>query len=105
VGIALFTDEMQDIPPADVSALCAAMHELSQTGGPLRGRGLLPHLPSVLSAARLLGTAVPLRRSTGWTAAADQALRARPGRGRFPPARRSRPKRLMATHFVQAYGK
>src|SRR5262245_9503317 len=35
VGIALFVDEMQDIPAADVSALCAACHELSQTGRPL----------------------------------------------------------------------
>ena len=26
VGIALFVDEMQDIPAADVSALCAACH-------------------------------------------------------------------------------
>src|SRR5258707_4195961 len=53
VGIALFVDEMQDIPAADVSALCAACHELSQVGGPLivvwAG---LPHLPSVLSASK-----------------------------------------------------
>src|SRR5262249_59322381 len=35
VGIALFIDEMQDVPAADVSALCAACHELSQNGGPL----------------------------------------------------------------------
>ena len=35
VGIALFVDEMQDVPADDVSALCAACHELSQTGGPL----------------------------------------------------------------------
>jgi len=33
-GSPLFVDEMQDIPTADVSALCAACHELSQTGGP-----------------------------------------------------------------------
>ena len=52
-GIALFVDEMQDIPPADVSALCAATHELSQTGGPLIVVGAgLPHLPSVLSASK-----------------------------------------------------
>lgn len=53
VGIALFVDEMQDIAPADVSALCAACHELSQNGGPLIivGAGL-PHLPSVLSASK-----------------------------------------------------
>ena len=53
VGIALFIDEMQDIAPADVSALCAATHELSQTGGPLIVVGAgLPHLPSVLSASK-----------------------------------------------------
>jgi AAA ATPase domain len=53
VGIALFIDEMQDIPPADVSALCAACHELSQTGSPLIVVGAgLPHLPSVLSASK-----------------------------------------------------
>ncbi len=53
VGIALFIDEMQDIPAIDVSALCAACHELSQTGGPLIVVGAgLPHLPSVLSASK-----------------------------------------------------
>jgi hypothetical protein len=53
VGIALFVDEMQDVPTADVSALCAACHELSQTGGPLIVVGAgLPHLPSVLSASK-----------------------------------------------------
>ena len=44
---------MQDIPAADVSALCAACHELSQVGGPLIVVGAgLPHLPSVLSASK-----------------------------------------------------
>jgi len=53
VGIALFVDEMQDVPAADVSALCAACHELSQVGGPLIVVGAgLPHLPSVLSASK-----------------------------------------------------
>jgi hypothetical protein len=53
VGIALFVDEMQDVPPADVSALCAACHELSQTGAPLIVLGAgLPHLPSVLSSSK-----------------------------------------------------
>src|SRR5260370_7081777 len=52
-GIALFIDEMQDVPPVDVSALCAATHELSQTAGPLIVVGAgLPHLPSVLSASK-----------------------------------------------------
>src|SRR5690242_21567724 len=53
VGIALFVDEMQDIPTADVAALCAACHEQSQTGGPLIVVGAgLPHLPAVLSASK-----------------------------------------------------
>nr|WP_018654371.1 AAA family ATPase [Actinomadura flavalba] len=52
-GIALFVDEMQDIPADDVSALCAACHELSQSGGPLIVVGAgLPHLPAVLSASK-----------------------------------------------------
>ncbi|MDG4763098.1 ATP-binding protein [Solwaraspora sp. WMMD406] len=52
-GIALFIDEMQDVGGDDVSALCAACHELSQQGGPLIVVGAgLPHLPAVLSAAK-----------------------------------------------------
>ncbi|MBW8481855.1 ATP-binding protein [Actinomadura parmotrematis] len=52
-GIALFVDEMQDVPADDVSALCAACHELSQNGGPLIVVGAgLPHLPAVLSASK-----------------------------------------------------
>ena len=52
-GIALFIDEMQDLGPADISALCAACHELSQLGAPLIVVGAgLPHLPAVLSAAK-----------------------------------------------------
>jgi hypothetical protein len=53
VGVALFIDEMQDLTPEDVSALCASCHELSQTGAPLMVVGAgLPHLPSVLSASK-----------------------------------------------------
>ncbi|WP_431906311.1 AAA family ATPase [Micromonospora carbonacea] len=52
-GIAVFIDEMQDLGPEDVSALCAACHELSQLGAPLIVVGAgLPHLPAVLSAAK-----------------------------------------------------
>ncbi|RKS80297.1 AAA ATPase-like protein [Motilibacter peucedani] len=52
-GIALFLDEMQDLPPGDVDALCAACHELSQTGAPLVVVGAgLPHLPATLSASK-----------------------------------------------------
>jgi len=52
-GIALFLDEMQDLGPDDVSALCAACHEVSQQGLPLVVVGAgLPHLPAVLSASK-----------------------------------------------------
>ncbi len=52
-GVALCIDEMQDLMPQDVSALCAAVHELSQQGLPLIVVGAgLPHLPAVLSASK-----------------------------------------------------
>jgi hypothetical protein len=52
-GVAVFIDEMQDLAPDDVSALCAACHEISQTGLPLIVVGAgLPHLPAVLSASK-----------------------------------------------------
>jgi hypothetical protein len=52
-GVAIFIDEMQDLAPADVSALCAACHELSQNRLPLVVVGAgLPHLPTVLSASK-----------------------------------------------------
>ena len=52
-GIAIFIDEMQDLAAEDVSALCAACHELSQTGAPLIVVGAgLPHLPALLSASK-----------------------------------------------------
>ncbi|MGB3257347.1 MAG: ATP-binding protein [Ornithinimicrobium sp.] len=52
-GVAVFIDEMQDLGPEDVSALCAACHELSQSSLPLIVVGAgLPHVPSVLSASK-----------------------------------------------------
>lgn len=52
-GVALLIDEMQDLRPQDVSALCAACHELSQSGAPMVVVGAgLPHLPAVLSASK-----------------------------------------------------
>ncbi|MFZ1410659.1 MAG: ATP-binding protein [Micropruina sp.] len=52
-GVAIYIDEMQDLGPDDVSALCAACHELGQQRLPLIivGAGL-PHLPAVLSASK-----------------------------------------------------
>ena len=52
-GVAFFIDEMQDLDPADVSAICAACHEISQSGLPVIVVGAgLPHLPAVLSASK-----------------------------------------------------
>ena len=63
VGIALFVDEMQDVPAPDVSALCAACHELSQTGGPLIVVGRRVAAPAVgaVGEQELLRAAVPVR--------------------------------------------
>jgi AAA ATPase domain len=112
VGIALFVDEMQDVPPPDVSALCAACHELSQTGAPLIVVGAgLPHLPSVLSSSKSYSERLfhYLRIDRLDRDAADRALTA--------PAEREgvaySPEALDALYaisggypyFVQAYGK
>jgi len=53
VGAAVFIDEMQDLSPTDLSALCGACHEISQQSAPLVivGAGL-PHLPVALAAAK-----------------------------------------------------
>ncbi|WP_067863507.1 ATP-binding protein [Nocardia shimofusensis] len=53
VGMAIFIDEMQDLGPADISAICGACHALSQEAAPLIVVGAgLPHLPAVLSASK-----------------------------------------------------
>jgi len=52
-GVAIFIDEMQDLAPEDISALCAACHEISQSGLPVIVVGAgLPHLPAVLSGSK-----------------------------------------------------
>jgi hypothetical protein len=52
-GVAVCIDEMQDLGPDDISALCAACHEVSQSGLPVIVVGAgLPHLPAVLSASK-----------------------------------------------------
>ena len=52
-GVAVVIDEMQDLGPEDISAICAACHEMSQSGLPLIVVGAgLPHLPAVLSASK-----------------------------------------------------
>ena len=112
VGVALFIDEMQDLAPAELSALCTAAHELSQTAAPLVlvGAGL-PHLPGLLSASRSYSERLfhYLRIDKLDRAATDQALAA-------PAAEEGvaiDPGGLDALHaasdgypyFVQAYGK
>ncbi len=53
VGIAVFIDEMQDVAAPELSALCAACHEISQQGAPLIVVGAgLPHLPVALSSSK-----------------------------------------------------
>ncbi|HJU96617.1 MAG TPA: AAA family ATPase [Jiangellaceae bacterium] len=77
VGIAVFVDEMQDVAEPDVSALCAACHELSQQGLPLVVVGAgLPHLPAVLSASKSYSERLfrYLRIDRLDRSAADQAL-------------------------------
>ena len=62
VGIALFVDEMQDVPATDVSALCAACHELvADRRAAHRGRRW-PAAPAVCAVREqeLLGAAIPL---------------------------------------------
>jgi hypothetical protein len=52
-GVAVFIDEMQDLGPDDVSALCASCHEISQSALPVIVVGAgLPFLPAVLSASK-----------------------------------------------------
>jgi hypothetical protein len=52
-GVAIYLDEMQDLGADDVSALCAACHEIGQQALPLIVVGAgLPHLPALLSASK-----------------------------------------------------
>jgi len=52
-GVAVFVDELQDLGAEDASAICAACHEISQSGLPVVVVGAgLPHLPAVLSASK-----------------------------------------------------
>ncbi len=53
VGAAVFIDEMQDIVPDELAALCGACHEISQRSAAfiVVGAGL-PHLPTALSASK-----------------------------------------------------
>lgn len=112
VGVALFVDEMQDVRGEDLSALCAACHELSQQAAPLIVVGAgLPHLPPLLSSRKSYSERLfhYLRIDRLDRSAADRALAA-------PAAREGvtfNPEALDALYdaadgypyFVQAYGK
>ncbi len=112
VGVALFVDEMQDVRGEDLSALCAACHELSQQAAPLIVVGAgLPHLPPLLSSRKSYSERLfhYLRIDRLDRSAADRALAA-------PAAREGvtfDPEALDALYdaadgypyFVQAYGK
>ena len=111
-GIALFIDEMQDVQADDVSAICAACHELSQQGAPLIVVGAgLPHLPAVLSASKSYSERLfrYLRIDRLDREAADRALLAPAAREdvQFEPAALDALYEAADgyPYFVQAYGK
>ncbi|HKE50174.1 MAG TPA: ATP-binding protein [Actinomycetes bacterium] len=112
VGLALFVDEMQDLSPADVSALCAACHELAQMGLPLIVVGAgLPHLPSLLSSSKSYSERLfhYLRIDRLDRSAADLALTAPAAREGVMFERMALDELYAAAggypYFVQAYGK
>jgi hypothetical protein len=111
-GVAIFIDEMQDLMPDDVSALCAACHEVSQQGAPLVVVGAgLPHLPAVLSASKSYSERLfrYARIDRLDRAAADAALRvpAREEGADFDEAALAAMYEATGgyPYFVQAYGK
>jgi hypothetical protein len=111
-GVAIFIDEMQDLGPDDVSALCAACHEISQQRLPLVVVGAgLPHLPAVLSASKSYSERLfrYARIDRLDRAAADLALRA-PARDEGADFDDDALAAMYAAtagypYFVQAYGK
>ncbi len=111
-GVAVFVDEMQDVGARDVSALCAACHEVSQQGLPLVVVGAgLPHLPAVLSASKSYSERLfkYSRIDRLDRAAADAALRvpAREEGADFTDEALAAMYELTGgyPYFVQAYGK
>ena len=112
VGIALFVDEMQDLGAADVSAVCAACHELAQMGAPLIVVGAgLPHLPAVLSSSKSYSERLfhYIRIGRLGRDAADLALRAPADREGVDFTTEALDALYAAAdgypYFVQAYGK
>lgn len=53
IGVAFFVDELQELPSADLAALCAAMHRVGQEELPVAFVAAgLPSLPGLLAAAK-----------------------------------------------------
>jgi hypothetical protein len=111
-GVAIFIDEMQDLGAEDISALCAACHEISQQALPLIVVGAgLPHLPAVLSASKSYSERLfrYARIDRLDRAAADQALRspALEEGADFTEEALAQMYEVTAgyPYFVQAYGK
>jgi hypothetical protein len=111
-GVGVFIDEMQDLGPDDVSALCAACHEISQSGLPLIVVGAgLPHLPAVLSASKSYSERLfSYQRIDRLTReAADRALQAPAGEEDAEFDEPALEAMYAATggypYFIQAYGK
>jgi len=111
-GVAIFVDEMQDLGPDDVSALCAACHEISQSALPVIVVGAgLPFLPAVLSASKSYSERLfsYQRIDRLDRTAADRALAAPAGQegASFTPEALDR--MFEATggypYFIQAYGR
>ena len=111
-GVAIFIDEMQDLSADDVSAICAACHEISQSGLPVIVVGAgLPHLPAVLSASKSYSERLfrYQRIDRLDRAAADLALVAPAGDEEAEFTAEALDAMYAATagypYFVQAYGK
>jgi hypothetical protein len=111
-GVGVFIDEMQDLGADDVSALCAACHEISQSGLPLIVVGAgLPHLPAVLSASKSYSERLfSYQRIDRLTReAADRALQAPAGEEGAEFEEPALAEMYAATggypYFIQAYGK
>jgi hypothetical protein len=112
VGVAVFVDEMQDVAPEELAALCGACHEISQQRAPIVVVGAgLPHLPVALSASKSYAERLFRYVSVDRLArdAADQALRvpASTEDVDFQPGALDALYDLTGgyPYFVQAYGK
>jgi hypothetical protein len=111
-GVAIFIDEMQDLDADDVSALCAACHEISQSSLPVIVVGAgLPFLPAVLSASKSYSERLfsYQRIDRLDRASADQALTAPASQEGAEFTAEALDAMFVATggypYFIQAYGR